>query len=441
MKKIRKAISIVLHHQEEIFIITRQNYLRAFPGYTAFPGGKVEENEIIDLSHDAFKKFPKDHMQCLVREAQEELGINLNKGDNIKKITHLASATTPSFNPYRFETYFYFIDLMEKPTFDLDENEHKEGKWMSAHKVLAEFNQGKRVIVEPIQRVLNYLAAKKKEESLPLTFEGRFDDATKVPYITSMKGITQVMPLSDTVPPAERTNAFIIGEVLIDPSPKDDKELDKFLKTIEDFKLEKIFITHHHPDHHKNLHKLNAKLELPVFMSQYTYEKIQEKYGEEYLQKMQTSFVKEGDTLCQWLDHDVNIYEIPGHDEGHLGLAPSNQAWFLVGDLFQGVGTVVVGGEEGDMQKYFATLKRVIYLQPSFVIPSHGIILGGTSILEKTLEHRMLREKQVLELSLKGYSIEKILKHIYSSIPSKLLYYAKLNIESHQDKLKKEGKL
>ena len=42
----REAVSGIFIFGNEVFITHRQNYLRAFPGYHAFPGGKVENDEV-----------------------------------------------------------------------------------------------------------------------------------------------------------------------------------------------------------------------------------------------------------------------------------------------------------------------------------------------------------------------------------------------------------
>jgi len=49
-------------------------------------------------------------------------------------------------------------------------------------------------------------------------------------------------------------------------------------------------------------------------------------------------------------------------DEGQLALMPENRAWCIVSDLYQGVGTVVIAAPEGNMRKYFASLRKVIDL-------------------------------------------------------------------------------
>ena len=53
------AVAAIFTYQQEVFWITRQTYLRAFPGYTAFPGGKVDEgDEVYAIEHPLLAKFP-----------------------------------------------------------------------------------------------------------------------------------------------------------------------------------------------------------------------------------------------------------------------------------------------------------------------------------------------------------------------------------------------
>jgi glyoxylase-like metal-dependent hydrolase (beta-lactamase superfamily II) len=137
----------------------------------------------------------------------------------------------------------------------------------------------------------------------------------------------------------------------------------------------------------------------------------------------------------------VVIHEVPGHDEGQLALAADDLSWFIAGDLFQGVGTVVIGDEEGDMKKYFETLEKIIAMNPRVLFPSHGIGLGGVAILEATLEHRMKREEQILKFHQDGFSEEQILEKIYDSVDKKLWPFALKNIRKHLEKLKDEGRI
>ena len=65
----------------------------------------------------------------------------------------------------------------------------------------------------------------------PFEFTPIYDAATEVPHIYPIGPITQILPLSHTFPPANRTNSFLIGtkkSVLVDPSPKNTSELKSF---------------------------------------------------------------------------------------------------------------------------------------------------------------------------------------------------------------------
>ena len=130
------------------------------------------------------------------------------------------------------------------------------------------------------------------------------------------------------------------------------------------------------------------------------------------------------------------MYEVPGHDEGQLALGDEELHWFFAGDLFQTVGTVVIGGDEGDMKKYMDSLEKVISFSPRFIFPSHGIATGGTHRLEETLRHRRERESSIAKLLAQGQSEDEIFNHIYPDLDPKLRPYAQKTILSHIKKIK-----
>ncbi|MFA7614033.1 MAG: NUDIX domain-containing protein, partial [Candidatus Caldatribacteriota bacterium] len=58
MSKIIDAVSIILTCGDEIFLIERQHYLKAFPGYISFPGGKVEKDDAFFSIEQSFGQDP-----------------------------------------------------------------------------------------------------------------------------------------------------------------------------------------------------------------------------------------------------------------------------------------------------------------------------------------------------------------------------------------------
>lgn len=446
MSKIIDAVSIVITYEDEVFIIQRQNFLNAFPGYWAFPGGKVEAiDSNFEFNHPIIEGIDLRLFGALVREGNEELGVDFSveiaKG-GIKSVSYLGLAITPDFNPYRFSTYFFKIDLRDKIGFLVDHNEAQVAEWRKAHDLLNQYQSGEFLAVPPIIKVIEELGRNPN-----LFFIGdlnlEYDEEQFVPYIESLKGIRQLMPLSHTLPPANRTNAFLIGDdssvkIIIDPSPMNNEEYRKFKNTLSLFDVDKILITHHHPDHFEYSNTLAKELNLPVLMSQKTFSMITQK-NPNYFDSIELELLKEGDVVTKWLGYNVMIMEIPGHDEGQIAVYSENRSWFLAGDLFQGIGSVVIGGPEGDMKKYFDTLERIIKFSPKVVFPSHGIGLGGVNILEKNLKHRKERESQVLSCYREGMTPEEMLGVIYADVDKKLWPYAMENIQKHLKKLRDEN--
>jgi ribonuclease/clavin/mitogillin len=439
---VRESVSAVFKSLDgKIFTIDRQNYLSVFPGYTSFPGGKVDkkDGDLAEKGNCPFPEINPIHWVALKREIKEELNFCLDEHQDLVETCYLfGTAVTPEFNPYRFKAHFFIIQLKEAFPFDVDKGEAKASCWEDPKSLLQRYQKGEILAVPPVVAMVEKLASDilpEGEQNLTLPhIEGR-----EVPMIESIYGVKQFLPLSNTFPPANRTNCFIIGDeplrLLVDPSPKNDEEKEKLKRSIDKVGFDAFFISHHHPDHHEFLPDLHKDYQKPVYMSETTHQFISNKWGEDYLKPMDIKFLKEGDVLGTTLGKKLYVYEVPGHDEGQLALAPEDLSWFFVGDLIQTIGTVVIGDVEGDMAKYFDSLEKVIKLNPRFIIPSHGISLGGTEKLKMTLKHRKHREEQIKELMDQGKTEEEILAVVYEGLDERLVRYALKTIRAHQKKI------
>lgn len=117
----------------------------------------------------------------------------------------------------------------------MDRNEAFLAKWMSASELLNLYANGLILAVPPVIKIIEDLGRDPYIKTIPnLNFS--YDKDNHVPYIESLRSIRQLMPLSNTLPPATRTNAFLIGDdgpkIIVDPSPKDSEEYRKFKNTI-----------------------------------------------------------------------------------------------------------------------------------------------------------------------------------------------------------------
>lgn len=442
----RESILVTFIHEDEIYVIKRQNDLPVFPGYHSFPGGKVEAEDQ-HSSWPSLSAFTANHpphlINALRRELIEEVDLDIDqllKRNEILALRAVGVAITPDFNPYRFKNYYFIIIVKNKPVLTVENREIEKGEWKKPSAYLQEYYQHKMLIVPPMRLMLE--AMDKKEYYQEHNFELPYDPLHEVPMIESLFGVRQFLPLSHTFPPANRTNCFLIGDqkkVCIDPSPCDDREYRKLKNSLLKYGVDFIFITHHHPDHYERSSLLARELKVGLGLSADTLARILKKEGPDYFKDIELTIFKEGMTLTTSGQKEIKIYSIPGHDEGQLGLAPVDHSWFLVGDLIQSVGTVVIALPEGDMSKYFASLKRVIDLNPLHIIPSHGIALGGVVKLQETLKHRQKREEQIRPLLQAQKNNKEILNLLYPDLPPQLHLYALKTIEAHIQKIEREN--
>lgn len=439
---IAEAVSVVFLLQENqhksVFMIKSPGSLKNFPGYHSFPWGKIN------------KKNKNPHSQAaLYQVVNEVLGFDLEaalQSGQVKSIKPIGTALTIEFTPLRFTNTFYSIELTGKPEFSLNTNVAIEGEWKTPDEYLRLFQRGQLLALPSTINLLKIMQTHLTNENNKV-FEFSYDNDKEVPWFQPLAGVYQFIPISFTFPPdyVHRTNCFVFGDegdrvVLVDPSPKDDREYEKFVNTLKKSGVNytDIFLTHHHGDHHQKAPQLAREFSLPITMSQDTHQRILQQKGEKYFAGIEIKFAKEGDILTRWQGKNVKVYEIPGHDEGQLALTPETMEWFIVGDLVQSTSTVVISEKEGDMAKYYQSLERVIQLDPKVLLPSHGLPIGTTYQLADTLKHRKYREQQILHLYKKGKTPEQMVRIIYQGVDRRLWPLALENIKSHLKKLEKE---
>jgi len=436
------AVFLLQENQEElVFMIKNPGSLKNFPGYHSFPWGKIKKKD----------KNPQS-MAALYQVVKEVLGFDPEAAvqcGQVKSIKPMGTALTMEFTPLRFANTFYRIELTGKPEFSTNANAAAESGWNTPDQYLQLYEEGQMLALPSTINLLKIMQTHLTNENSQ-AFEFSYDNDNEVPWFQPLAGVYQLIPISFTFPPdyVHRTNCFVFGDagepvVLVDPSPKDDREYQKLVNTLKKLGLTytDIFLTHHHGDHHQKAPRLAREFSLPITMSQDTHQRILKQKREKYFAGIRIKFAKEGDILTRWLGKNVKVYEVPGHDEGQLALAPETMEWFIVGDLVQSTSTVVISEEEGDMAKYYQSLERVIQLDPKVLLPSHGIPIGTTCQLADTLKHRKYREQQILNLYKKGNTPEQMVKIIYRGVDRRLWPLALENIKSHLKKLEQEHSL
>jgi len=133
----------------------------------------------------------------------------------------------------------------------------------------------------------------------------------------------------------------------------------------------------------------------------------------------------------------------PGHASDHLCYYMPEERALFTGDLILGGSTTVIPDEDGDLGQYLDSLRRVQALGARRIYPAHGpVIDDAPGKIQEYLDHRMLRERQILEALGAGVrTIPDMVKAIYADVPPALHGHAAMSVHSHLKKLKQEARV
>ena len=252
------------------------------------------------------------------------------------------------------------------------------------------------------------------------------------------KHVVRVPMLTQTIPPATRTNTYVVntaqGQWIIDPGSSRPEELKRLLGCIEGLQggrdaLRGYVITHHHRDHWAGLEGLLALMPAPVFAKDPSrYELAAEFLGPRRLQEALEGFL---------------VSHAPGHASDHIAMLTPERD-LIAGDIVAGEGTVVIDPPDGHLGDYLATLEELLALGPRHVFPAHGhTVEDGAAKLQEYIDHRLEREGQVIKWlrALTPAAPPDLVPHIYADYPVLLHPLAARSVLAHLIKLRDEGRV
>jgi glyoxylase-like metal-dependent hydrolase (beta-lactamase superfamily II) len=139
----------------------------------------------------------------------------------------------------------------------------------------------------------------------------------------------------------------------------------------------------------------------------------------------------------------LRVLHTPGHESGHCCFYESGDRVLFSGDNILGYGTAVIRPPDGNMTDYLQSLERLLEFDISLILPGHGPLVGKPEAkIKEYIEHRRLREKQVLDALSKGRNtIGDITAMIYVDVSPALQRVAEFSVQAHLEKLIKEGRV
>ncbi|KAJ2617131.1 Beta-lactamase-like protein 2 [Coemansia sp. RSA 1365] len=295
------------------------------------------------------------------------------------------------------------------------------------------------------------------------------------------KGIVRVLGMNPGPFTLEGTNTYLIGEgerrVLVDTGDGEQPEYFDLLKQClgSNSRIDRILLTHWHSDHIGGVSRLLDMHDI-VSRSCTVYKCQNEATDSVDTVRNMLALARERDRLRNI--SDLQVFEVdnlrlqavftPGHTEDHMsftitknsipeeptqGINCETECLLLTGDLILGRGTTTVH----DLRPYMESLRRLLALRPSTLLPGHGPIISGgeqgrsnaVRVIEEYIEHRNMRERQIIDVLARqppadkppfprngGWLLEEVTSAVYTDITDpKVILAAQNNTLLHLGKL------
>lgn len=457
---------------DRLFMARRARGMRFFGAVYAFVGGRVDDADRALGGDDQSTVL----RSALVREMCEELGLDLRPGRreavdpdwrralidgrvdwsaacDVADLAEVGDPVlrliTPAFYPRRFDTWFFLGTLGDRAMGALQPEELDDAGWDTAAGWLDRFDRGEVALAPPNVLTLRAIRGLPFDEwPDALTALQREIEGPAPQPIWNNPAVQLLALRTPTLPPAEHTNAYVIGRdpaYVIDPAtPHQDEQraLELALRRAQrdGRRLRAVLLTHHHRDHVGAVSFVRRAFDLPVWAHAETAARVDFPVDRTLADGEHLDLGRGPDGRDGWA---LECIHTSGHAPGHLCYFEPRYGSLIAGDMVSTVSSVLVDPDDGDLDDYMASLERLTALDVRIVFPAHGPAdARGTKVLTDQIEHRREREAAVLEAVLEGAAtVEAVTRRVYVDVPERVLPLAARSVQSILGALERRGRV
>ncbi|MGI9029688.1 MAG: MBL fold metallo-hydrolase [Ilumatobacteraceae bacterium] len=255
------------------------------------------------------------------------------------------------------------------------------------------------------------------------------------------------------------TGTYVVGEgevAVIDPGPQLDTHRDALDAALAGERVTAICVTHCHSDHSPLAAWLAAETGAPTIafgphpppdagdVDEANAEAVVKVEESTDLAFDPDVRVADGEVAAAGPGWTLRAVHTPGHTSNHTCFAFEEEAVLFPGDHVMGWSTTVVSPPDGDMAAYVESLRKVAGRSSDRTYwPTHGpAIESPQRYVEALVEHRLERERQVLDLVRDGVAeIPVMVAVLYAGVDERLHEPAGRTVLAHLVKLVADGQV
>ena len=224
------------------------------------------------------------------------------------------------------------------------------------------------------------------------------------------------------------TNTYLVGidEIaVVDPGPIDKDHLDSICGCGGDL-IRWILVTNDDPHHAEAAQELKARTGAEVLAMCDI-----ERDGK----------LADGDQIVG-TEFRLTVKHLPGPSPLNIGLMLEEERTLLSGDLIVEGSSMAIVPPQGDMVQYLESLESLMKLRLKRIAPAHGYLIENPKeVIAEYIDHRMAREKQILEALGNGAGrVEDVAASVYGDLEDDVVIeLAQGTVHAHLLKLKSDG--
>ena len=273
------------------------------------------------------------------------------------------------------------------------------------------------------------------------------------------------------------TGVYIVGRgdvAVIDPGPDLDTHLDAVEAALDPGeRVTHLLITHTHTDHTAGVGSLQSRTDAPThgfgphgpIPESDVLDRIS--FDEYFTEEERAKFKRAWDNTPDELKREgpdaefipdiavsdteviagsgwtIEVVHTPGHTSNHVCFGLREESLLFTGDHVMGWATSVIAPPDGDLFDYMASLHKLLGRDDVRYWPTHGpAIENPGSYVQSFIDHRLTREKQIVDRLVQGDStIKDLVPGMYHDTDKRLWRAAASSVFSHLLALQRQGRV